>query len=259
MRSFLDGLAGLKRRFLFVGLQIRTASAALSLHNFSYFTRLITGSTSGFRDPARLTRWTRGFLYGHLAIVLGSWSARALTTVLGPVHLPEVAGVVWFPLRMVVAFGVALLLPAWTLLANYNVRQLGASKMTFAPEWAAGWYFLPPGLVWKPYQVMQEVWKASAEPRDWRNQCGSPLVGWWWGMWLVSAWGGVLASLTAAVILEAGDAQAAESAIRIVRGLARVASTLFLLKIITRVQRMELERYKGVESIGQGLPTDARP
>lgn len=28
--------------------------------------------------------------------------------------------------------------------------------MTFAPEWAAGWYFLPPGLFWKPYQVMQE-------------------------------------------------------------------------------------------------------
>lgn len=53
--------------------------------------------------------------------------------------------------RMVVLYGTMLLVPAWTLRANHNARQLGASGMRFAPEWAAGWYFVPPGLFWKPY------------------------------------------------------------------------------------------------------------
>lgn len=142
------------------------------------------------------------------------------------------------------AFGLFLLVPAWTLLANYNARQMGASTMKCAPEWAAGWYFLPPGLFWKPYQVMQEIWKASVRPREWKSRHGSPLVGWWWGMWLVSSWGGVLTSVAATATLEAGDARATESAIRMVRALARVGSTVSLLAIITRVHRMQMARYR---------------
>ena len=168
--------------------------------------------------------------------------------VAGPVRLLEVGDGVWFALTMFVVFGLALLLPAWTLLANYNARQLGASTMNFTPEWAAGWYFLPPGLLWKPYQVMQEIWKASVEPRDRRSRCSSPLVSWWWGMWLLSAWVGVLAAVVAALTLEGGDAQAVESAISPVRNLARVGSTLLLLTIIARVHRMQMAHYR--ESIG---------
>ena len=244
MRSVLDGLAGLKRRFLFAVLQVRTATARILWGDYRSLARLITGSAPGFKDPARLTWCTRGFLYAHLAIVLGSWSARALMSVFGPVQTPEVWGGVWFTVRMAEILGLMFLVPAWTLLANYNARQLGASTMTFAPEWAAGWYFLPPGLIWKPYQVMQETWKASVQPSDWRSRRGTPLVGCWWGMWLVSSWGGVLASVAAGATLEAGDAQAAESAIGLVRGLARVASTLSLLTIITRVHRIQMARYR---------------
>ena len=248
MRSVLSGLAGLKRRFFFGLLQVRTATASISWGDYSSLAKLITGSTPGFRDPTRLTCWTRGFLYAHLAMVLGTLSNRAIRAVLGPVQLPELGGVVWFPLWMVVLFGMMLLVPAWTLLANYNARETGASTMKFTPEWAAGWYFMPPGLFWKPYQAMQEIWKASVQPREWRSQHGSPLVGWWWGMWLVSSWGGVLASGVAALTLEAGDVEVAERAIGLVRGLARVASTVCVLTFIARVHRMQMAHYRESES-----------
>lgn len=136
-------------------LQIRTASAALSLGEYRYFTRFATGSASGFSDPSRLTRWTRGFLYADVVRLIAEWSTQALMVTDGTAHRSEAVGFFW-TLRMVVMFGTMLLVPAWTLRANHNARQLGASKMTFAPEWAAGCYFLPPGLFWKPYQVMQE-------------------------------------------------------------------------------------------------------
>ena len=247
MRSVLDGLAGLVRRFRFGVLQVRTVTAALALSNYRYFVRFITGSTSGFNDPTRLARWTSGFLYAGVAMLLARWFAQALMMIAG-IQQSEVAGVVWLVLRGIQFYGVVLLLPAWTLRANYNARQLGASTMKFTPEWAAGWYFMPPGMFWKPYQVMQEIWKASVQPHEWRSQHGSPLVGWWWGLWLVSSWAGALASGVAALTLEAGAAEAAESAIMLVRRFANVGSALILLTFIARVHRMQMARYRESES-----------
>lgn len=244
MRALLAGLAGLKRRFLFTLLQIRTAGAALSLRDYRAFIGLITGSATGFSDPARLTRWTRGFLYADLARLLAPLIAQALMMIVGPIQQSEVVGVVWWALKGFLFLGVAILLPAWTLRANHNARQLGASTMTFAPEWAAGWYFLPPGLFWKPYQVMQEIWKTSLDPRDWRSQRGSPLVGWWWALWLLSAWVGALADIATTLAMEPGDAQVVHSAIRAVRILLYIPTTLALLTIISRVRRMQMARYR---------------
>ena len=242
--AVLNRLADLKCRFLFALLQIRIACAALSLGEYRSFARHSTGSAPGFSDPTRLTRWTRGFLYADLARLLALSCAQAITMVAGPVQPSEVGGGAWVALRMIVFLGIVLLLPAWTLVANYNARQLGASSMKFTPEWAAGWYFLPPGLFWKPYQVMQEIWKASVQPRDWRSQLGSPLVHWWWALWLLNGWGGGLADTLAVLTLEAGDAQAVYSALRLVRRLLHVPTTLFLLTIIARVHRMQMAHYR---------------
>ncbi len=109
MRAVLDRLAGLKRRFLFALLQIRTASAALSLGDIRSFNEFIAGSAPGFSDLTGLTRWTKGFLYADVVRLIAEWSTQALMVTAGTVRPWEVVG-----------------------------------------------FFLPPGLFWKPYQVMQE-------------------------------------------------------------------------------------------------------
>jgi hypothetical protein len=94
----------------------------------------------------------------------------------------QIIGIV--QLFMIVALAVAVL--CWIYRANSNARALGAASMRFTPGWAVGWYFIPIFNLWKPYQAMKEIWRASANPPDWQSQGRSPLLPWWWFLWIVT-------------------------------------------------------------------------
>jgi cell division protein FtsL len=74
----------------------------------------------------------------------------------------------------------------WVYRANGNARALGATGMRFTPGWAVGWYFVPVYNLWRPHQAMAEMWKTSANPLDWRAERTSPLLPWWWVLWIGS-------------------------------------------------------------------------
>lgn len=80
----------------------------------------------------------------------------------------------------------AIIILRWIYRANYNARQLGAKEMQFTPGWSVGWYFIPIFTLWKPYQAMKEIWKASANPDNWSNEKASSILPWWWFFWLVN-------------------------------------------------------------------------
>ena len=67
----------------------------------------------------------------------------------------------------------------WIYRANKNARALGASGMQFGPVASVGWYFIPICCLWKPYQAMREIWKASKDPKQWQDQPTAPLLRWW--------------------------------------------------------------------------------
>lgn len=70
--------------------------------------------------------------------------------------------------------------------ANHNARALGADGISATPGWTIGYFFVPVINLWRPYQILQEIWKASApEPGDWKTRAGSSLIGWWWGLRLL--------------------------------------------------------------------------
>jgi Domain of unknown function (DUF4328) len=90
-----------------------------------------------------------------------------------------ILGVVWFCMFMV--------------RANRNARSFG-SPMSFRPGWAAGYFFVPILMLWKPYQAMKEIWQGSdpdpnAQPFSVRV---SSLIGWWWALYLLHNVGGRL-------------------------------------------------------------------
>jgi len=65
--------------------------------------------------------------------------------------------------------------------ANYNARALGAEDLTYTPGWTVGYYFVPIYNLWRPMQILQEIWKASApETGRWQDRPGSQLIAWWW-------------------------------------------------------------------------------
>ena len=49
----------------------------------------------------------------------------------------------------------------WIYRSNKNLRVLSDEAMTFTPGWSVGWYFVPFANLYKPYQVMKEIWTVS--------------------------------------------------------------------------------------------------
>jgi len=80
----------------------------------------------------------------------------------------------------------------WIHRANRNLPSLGNTNLKYSPGWAVGWFFVPIFLLWKPYQVIMEIWKASDPTTDindstaWQKSPASSLVSSWWFLLLAS-------------------------------------------------------------------------
>ena len=91
-----------------------------------------------------------------------------------------------------IAAAVAFL--AWIRRASANLAPLGVSWQRFSPGWAVGAWFVPIVCLFRPYQIMAEIWRDSLpeiapENRGARGRSlTSPLLGFWWAAWLVSGW-----------------------------------------------------------------------
>ncbi len=87
---------------------------------------------------------------------------------------------------LVVFFVSVVLIAQWIYSANQNARNLGAEGMEYSPEWSVGWYFIPIATLWKPYQAMKEIWKASLPTEDWQSSARPAILPWWWFFWIAS-------------------------------------------------------------------------
>jgi Domain of unknown function (DUF4328) len=76
----------------------------------------------------------------------------------------------------------------WIHRANSNARALGAERMSFTPGWSVGWFFVPIMNIFRPYQVVREIWNSSGPSADsGGNDVSAPIViKVWWGLWLIS-------------------------------------------------------------------------
>ena len=201
-----------------------------------------TGSHSGFRDPATLTKWTRVFLYAIIALALVSaWEVASGLLVDGGEASQEgwtPGAIVWRIVELAIGLATAILVLTWIHRANHNARQLGTADMHFTPGWAVGWYFVPIAWFWKPYQAMSEIWRASASPTDWRAAPVSPLLRWWWGLWL-APWGLGLVELAAGWNLDEAGVETLEAATGLVGWVLDIPLALVFLAIIGAVSRMQ--------------------
>ncbi len=94
-------------------------------------------------------------------------------------------------LELLVLVITAVLFFIWLHRVNKNLRPLGALYVEFTPGWAVGWFFIPFANLVMPYRVVKEVWTKSAPDVSSTSEAFRPtdsasLVGWWWGVWLIS-------------------------------------------------------------------------
>lgn len=85
------------------------------------------------------------------------------------------------PIRLALAVGFLI----WVHGVRKNLDVLGAQGLSFSPGWSVGAFFVPVLNLLVPYQVVNEVWRASEptrvdEPFAWKNVNSSPRVSTWW-------------------------------------------------------------------------------
>lgn len=161
--------------------------------------QLATGPLpAGFRDPSLLCNWLTALLvlsllFGLVAIWSSSQQLELLERikVRGQFTMAEVTandtrqqliGII----QLVIFITTVILFGRWIYIAAKNVRALGAQDLLFTPGWAVGYYFVPVVTLWKPYQAMKEIWKASRSPKNWESEKGSFILGFWWTFWIIS-------------------------------------------------------------------------
>lgn len=86
----------------------------------------------------------------------------------------------------------SVLFLVWIHRAYSNLQVFGTQGLQHSPGWAVGWWFIPIFNLFRPYQVMKEIYLAS-DPKqdaqssiDWKKRMRSTLFPWWWLFWIFS-------------------------------------------------------------------------
>jgi len=157
---------------------------------------------NGFVNSEALTKWVRWFLYIQIIVAVislisgnmeyqllsaygnGEYTSQEQAIADGEANdtRQRIIGVIYTAVFIISS----ILILKWIYRANFNARQLGAKDMMFTPGWSVGWYFIPIFTLWKPYQAMKEIWKASSNPDNWSNVTASSILPWWWFFWLAN-------------------------------------------------------------------------
>jgi len=102
----------------------------------------------------------------------------------------------------------AIVFLRWFHRAHKNLKAAGLKHLTYTPGWAIGGFFVPFLNLVRPFQVIKEVWMGTAylagkgEAESWKTGSPSPLVGWWWGLFLISSF---LSNASARLLLRADE------------------------------------------------------
>jgi hypothetical protein len=134
----------------------------------------------GFREPGGITRAAVIAVSIYMAVDLAATIARFIERAPG-----GVGDMLAIPV-LVVLVVCFVLVGRWIYVANANAHAFGTGEMSIGPGWAVGWFFVPIANLFKPYEAMKETWQVSHHVAGLLEEAESPLVRWWWGLWIVS-------------------------------------------------------------------------
>ena len=83
----------------------------------------------------------------------------------------------------------------WLHKAYSNLGLAGTKKSRFTAGWAVGYWFVPFVNLVRPYQIVVDLWLRSDQLNTRESVMSLPrpaVISWWWGVYLVSAFGGRL-------------------------------------------------------------------
>ena len=223
------------------------------------------GSTTGARsyqytrDPASLTKFLRTMLWILVGMgVVSMFSSLAQMSLLSSDTFSQAQAesndarqqaVAVIYLCAFVLTGIAFL--KWIHRANLNCHGFGAQGMVYSPGWSIGYYFIPILSLYKPYHAMKEIYAASRNPSTWQNEMSTPLLGWWWALWLISGFLGQ-ASFRLTMAANTVELLQASTTVSIIDDISQIILCIVAISLVSAVS-MAQERLVGNHP-EEGLP-----
>lgn len=193
-----------------------------------------------WKDPSTLTRAVLIVLWVNLAVITAS---LANTLIFGDAAQYDEYAMDWsgpqaaqlaLDLLEFVMLLVCLIVPFWIVRMSRNAHSF-RPDMKHSPIGAIGWYIVPIANLIVPYEAMEEIWDVSGQGGKRRS---GKLVGWWWGIYLVSNIASVVAAIPA---LAAGLAPALA-----VAGVLSIANSLLFITLVRRLTVMQKETHQAL-------------
>jgi serine/threonine protein kinase len=154
---------------------------------------------------------------------------------------------------------------AWNRRAYLNLPALGARRLRFRPWWAVGAWLVPVFSLFRPKQVMNDIWRASDPdlPPDqadaWRRRPVAELLGWWWLAFLASV---LVRSVTTEAVHAAADLMLLgllpeqlerfqpSAGMQVLADLLAVLTGLLALRVVRRTSARQDERAARLAATG---------
>ncbi len=216
----------------------------------------MTADQQSFINSQKLTAWVKYGLYLQIIIsviasISGLMEYQLLTDYatgvydsqeqaeLDGIANDERQGVVGI-IQVIIFIVSGVLILKWIHRANYNSRQLGAKDLIYTPGWSVGWYFVPIATLWKPFEAMKEIWKASHKPDDWQDVEVPKLLSWWWSLWIISTLTG---NASFRLTLRAEELQEFINAnlVTLVSDLSAIPLALIMMKVVSGIHQAQMK------------------
>jgi len=226
------------------------------------------------------SQWTRGLLFGVVIMLVASIGSDLMQNELlsraktGNASQSEAAAddvrekvIGGLYLLAVAVAGIAFLV--WFRRAWRNLKSLGGRDLKYSTAWAVGGFFVPILNLYRPIQVMREVWHGSDPSnleRDLqpdgpqiRNQLPTPaMIAWWWGLLDVSM---LLGRTAIRIVLGDGstiDQLHAANTLYILDSMVCIPAVVLAIRIVNRITRWQGERWSLIADLqveGSVLPS----
>jgi len=144
----------------------------------------------------------------------------------------------------------------WIYRANKNARALGSAEMRFSPGWCIGWFFVPIMHLFKPYQAVAEIWRASdpqADALSWKTSRSSGVVGTWWAFWIMAAILGQ-ASLRLSMHAESLEAAVGASWFGLLAWVSDIPLTVCTIAVVRGIHDRQQRKSRDPQSGEQAFP-----
>lgn len=152
-----------------------------------------------------------------------------------------------------------IILMFWYYRATKNIHSFGAKEVT-SPRMAVIWWLIPIAFLWKPYNVAQQIWKASSPEikltngTEWKGVPNSNVVKRWWILMLATVFGSIFASVgggvgfaqiynSESVLSEESDQTASIISIPIL--VLNIISLIYFIRVVTQISTRQYHKSIG--------------